>query len=81
MPDGYLYKVDMRLRPSGNKGPVAVSFSSFLNYQACEAWTWEHLALVRSRVVYGSPTFSSKVQKVIMNAIKSSRDLLIYIVT
>jgi glutamate-ammonia-ligase adenylyltransferase len=53
MADGVLYKVDMRLRPSGRQGPVAVSLPSFRRYQAEEAWTWEHLALTRARVVAG----------------------------
>ena len=43
--EGALYDVDMRLRPSGQKGPVATRLSSFTDYQASEAWTWEHMAL------------------------------------
>jgi glutamate-ammonia-ligase adenylyltransferase len=50
---GTLYEVDMRLRPTGNKGPVAVSLKSFTDYHASESWTWEHLALTRARVVAG----------------------------
>ena len=53
MAEGVLYKVDMRLRPSGKQGPVAVSLAAFIRYQAGEAWTWEHLALTRARVVAG----------------------------
>ncbi|MDO5642100.1 MAG: glutamine-synthetase adenylyltransferase [Paracoccus sp. (in: a-proteobacteria)] len=48
---GRLYEVDMRLRPSGRQGPVATSVQSFRDYQMDEAWTWEHLALTRARVV------------------------------
>ena len=48
---GRLYEVDMRLRPSGRQGPVATSIQSFRTYQMDEAWTWEHLALTRARVV------------------------------
>ena len=44
---GTLYDVDMRLRPTGNKGPVAVSLKSFADYHASESWTWEHMALTR----------------------------------
>lgn len=51
MPEGRLYEVDMRLRPSGRGGPVAVSLDSFRDYQRTEAWTWEHLALTRARVL------------------------------
>lgn len=53
MAQGRLYEVDMRLRPSGNKGPVATSWSGFCQYQENEAWVWEHLALTRARVVAG----------------------------
>ncbi|MDO5369778.1 bifunctional [glutamine synthetase] adenylyltransferase/[glutamine synthetase]-adenylyl-L-tyrosine phosphorylase [Paracoccus sp. (in: a-proteobacteria)] len=48
---GRLYEVDMRLRPSGRQGPVATGLDSFRGYQMHEAWTWEHLALTRARVV------------------------------
>jgi len=50
---GALYEVDMRLRPSGRQGPAAASWASFRNYQRTEAWTWEHLALTRARVIAG----------------------------
>ncbi len=50
---GRLYEVDMRLRPSGRQGPVATSVQSFRDYQMTEAWTWEHLALTRARVIAG----------------------------
>ena len=48
---GVLYEADMRLRPSGNAGPLATSLKSFRTYQGRDAWTWEHLALTRARVV------------------------------
>jgi len=50
---GRLFEVDMRLRPSGRQGPVATSVQSFRDYQMTEAWTWEHLALTRARVIGG----------------------------
>jgi glutamate-ammonia-ligase adenylyltransferase len=50
---GTLYEVDMRLRPTGSKGPAAVSLQSFVAYHASESWTWEHMALTRARVVAG----------------------------
>ncbi|MEX0340462.1 MAG: glutamine-synthetase adenylyltransferase [Arenibacterium sp.] len=53
MSEGRLYEVDMRLRPSGNQGPVATSLASFRDYQQNQAWVWEHLALTRARVVGG----------------------------
>ncbi|SNR60219.1 glutamine-synthetase adenylyltransferase [Puniceibacterium sediminis] len=53
MAQGKLYEVDMRLRPSGNQGPVATSLVAFRAYQTEDAWNWEHLALTRARVVAG----------------------------
>ena len=53
MSEGKLYEVDMRLRPSGNQGPVATSWAAFQSYQQDEAWVWEHLALTRARSVAG----------------------------
>ena len=50
--EGKLYDVDMRLRPSGSAGPIACSREAFVNYQRADAWTWEHQALTRARVVY-----------------------------
>jgi glutamate-ammonia-ligase adenylyltransferase len=59
--EGTLYEVDMRLRPSGQKGPVATQLRTFVEYQRNEAWTWEHMALTRARVVAGSPELRAKV--------------------
>ena len=58
---GTLYEVDMRLRPTGNKGPVAVSLKSFAEYHASESWTWEHMALTRARLVAGPRGLQAKV--------------------
>ena len=52
---GPLYALDMRLRPSGAKGPVAVSLGAFRRYHAEHAWTWERMALTRARAVAGPP--------------------------
>ncbi|MBA3910352.1 MAG: glutamine-synthetase adenylyltransferase [Rhodobacter sp.] len=62
MPEGRLYEVDMRLRPSGRQGPVATSLQSFSAYQETEAWTWEHLALTRARVLAGEATLAGEVE-------------------
>ena len=62
MSQGRLYEVDMRLRPSGNQGPVATSWASFTNYQQNEAWVWEHLALTRAHVVAGDPSLRSDIE-------------------
>ncbi len=69
--DGPLYAVDMRLRPSGNKGPVAVSLSGFRRYHAGSAWTWERMALTRARVVAGPPALRRRVTAAIAEAIAS----------
>jgi glutamate-ammonia-ligase adenylyltransferase len=72
--EGGLYEVDMRLRPSGNKGPVAVSFETFRAYQMQEAWTWERLALTRARIVAGPPALVERVRRVIDDALSAERD-------
>ena len=63
MRDGTLYQVDMRLRPSGRAGPVATSLVGFQTYQLNEAWTWEHLALMRARPVAGTQLLREKIEK------------------
>ncbi|MET0639212.1 MAG: bifunctional [glutamine synthetase] adenylyltransferase/[glutamine synthetase]-adenylyl-L-tyrosine phosphorylase [Hyphomicrobium sp.] len=72
--EGALYDVDMRLRPSGQKGPVATRLSSFTSYQAKEAWTWEHMALTRARVIAGSPSLSERVEAEIHRVLSAARD-------
>jgi glutamate-ammonia-ligase adenylyltransferase len=72
--EGNLYAVDMRLRPSGQKGPVATQLSGFVGYQQVEAWTWEHLALTRARVVSGPPAFRAAVERAIRSALTRRRD-------
>jgi len=62
MSQGRLYEVDMRLRPSGNQGPVATAWSAFQDYQSNQAWVWEHLALTRSRVLVGEVSLSNDVE-------------------
>ncbi|WDU59731.1 bifunctional [glutamine synthetase] adenylyltransferase/[glutamine synthetase]-adenylyl-L-tyrosine phosphorylase [Pseudemcibacter aquimaris] len=65
--EGKLYEVDMRLRPSGTAGPLAVSFDSFNDYQHGQAWTWEHMALTRSRVIAGPENLKEKIEKCTFN--------------
>ncbi len=60
--EGCLYEVDMQLRPSGSKGPVAVQFSAFSHYYEHDAWTWELLALTRLRCVAGDAAFARRVE-------------------
>ncbi len=59
--EGLLYDVDMQLRPSGSKGPVAVRLSTFTHYYATDAWTWELLALTRARIVAGGAALGGRV--------------------
>jgi glutamate-ammonia-ligase adenylyltransferase len=74
---GRLYEVDMRLRPSGRSGPVATSLASFREYQRSEAWTWEHMALTRARVVSASPVFAAQVEQAIHDILCLPRDAAI----
>ncbi|HDZ77676.1 MAG TPA: bifunctional [glutamate--ammonia ligase]-adenylyl-L-tyrosine phosphorylase/[glutamate--ammonia-ligase] adenylyltransferase [Gammaproteobacteria bacterium] len=57
-PAGRMYKIDMRLRPSGNSGPLVTSIGRLQHYQREDAWTWEHQALVRARVIAGDPALA-----------------------
>ena len=74
MAEGRLYEVDMRLRPSGNAGPVATRFASFEEYQREMAWTWEHMALIRARVISGSDELRARVEGVIRGVLTLPRD-------
>ena len=71
---GLLYQVDMRLRPSGRSGPLATQLDGFASYQETEAWTWEHMALTRARVVSASPQFAARVEAVIRAVLCRPRD-------
>ena len=71
---GALYQVDMRLRPSGRAGPLATQLKAFAGYQDSEAWTWEHMALTRARVVSASPGFRDRVEAVIREVLTRPRD-------
>ena len=71
---GHLYQVDMRLRPSGRSGPLATQLDGFVSYQKTEAWTWEHLALTRARVVTATPEFTARVEAAIREVLCWPRD-------
>lgn len=72
--EGRLYEVDMRLRPSGNQGPVAVKFDTFVEYHRSQAWTWERMALTRARVLSGPVQFRGRVEGAIRAALTRSAD-------
>ncbi len=73
--EGVLYELDLRLRPSGNKGPVATRLAAFEKYQAEEAWTWEHMAMTRGRAVAGDPDVTARVDMALETVLSASRDL------
>ncbi len=73
--EGGLYEVDMQLRPTGTKGPVAVSDAAFAHYYAAEAETWELLALTRARVAWAtSAAFAAEAAAAIEAALRRPRD-------
>lgn len=72
--EGRLYEVDMRLRPSGNAGPIALTLDAFEEYQQNRAWTWEHMALTRARVIAGPQALQEKVSAAILHALCKKRE-------
>ena len=73
--EGVLYEVDMRLRPSGNKGPVATRINAFGKYQREEAWTWEHMALSRARLICGDQSLIGEAESIIADVLSKKRDI------
>ena len=71
---GALYEVDTRLRPQGNQGPLAVSCAAFGKYQREAAWTWEHMALARARVLFGSATARRELEAVLAEVLHAPRE-------
>lgn len=71
--EGVLYELDLRLRPSGNKGPVATQIGSFRKYQRTEAWTWEHMAITRARAVAGDESLAAEVDAEIVEILALPR--------
>lgn len=72
--EGALYEVDTRLRPSGAQGPLAVGFDLFERYQAEEAWTWEHMALTRARVIHGPAAARASLEAIVSAVLAAPRD-------
>ncbi|MEM9631387.1 MAG: bifunctional [glutamine synthetase] adenylyltransferase/[glutamine synthetase]-adenylyl-L-tyrosine phosphorylase [Pseudomonadota bacterium] len=73
--EGSLYEVDFRLRPSGNAGPLATNLDGFISYQKKDAWTWEHMALTRARVIASTtPEFAEKISENIQATLTQPRD-------
>ncbi|MDD2539412.1 MAG: bifunctional [glutamate--ammonia ligase]-adenylyl-L-tyrosine phosphorylase/[glutamate--ammonia-ligase] adenylyltransferase [Desulfuromonadaceae bacterium] len=67
--EGYVYKIDTRLRPSGNAGPLVTSLDSFLNYHRTEAQVWERQALTKARVVLGDDKLAGQLYDIIRHTI------------
>ncbi len=72
--EGRLYELDMRLRPSGQKGPLVPKLEGFVSYQAENAWVWEHMALTRARPVTGTPELQAKVMAPVHDILTRPRD-------
>ncbi len=72
--EGRLYEVDMRLRPSGQSGPVATSLEAFDSYQNEQAWLWEHMALTRAHPLVGDPSVLSAIEDVRIKVLTKDRN-------
>ncbi|MEW7974655.1 MAG: bifunctional [glutamate--ammonia ligase]-adenylyl-L-tyrosine phosphorylase/[glutamate--ammonia-ligase] adenylyltransferase [Candidatus Thiodiazotropha endolucinida] len=73
-PSGILYDVDMRLRPNGNSGMMVSSLETFETYQHNSAWTWEHQALVRARVVAGDKRINDRFEAIRRQVLSRQQD-------
>ena len=71
---GPLYEVDMRLRPSGESGPLVTTLEAFREYQAGAAWTWEHMSLTRARVLCGDEATAAAAGREIRQVLTRPRD-------
>ncbi|MBL4822770.1 MAG: bifunctional [glutamate--ammonia ligase]-adenylyl-L-tyrosine phosphorylase/[glutamate--ammonia-ligase] adenylyltransferase [Colwellia sp.] len=74
MSSGILYELDMRLRPSGNSGVLVVHINTFGQYQQEDAWTWEHQALVRARIVYGNSVIEQQFNEIRQQVLTMPRE-------
>lgn len=73
---GVLYDVDTRLRPSGNAGLLTVHIETYRDYLLQDAWTWEHQALVRTRLIYGDAAIAQRFEMIRAEVLAKPRDLL-----
>ncbi len=73
-PEGKLYEIDIRLRPSGNDGPIAASLKAFDHYYESSAWIWEFMALTRARIITGSDGLNVKLKETIIEKLRKRRD-------
>jgi len=73
-PAGVLYEIDTRLRPNGSSGLLVSAVSAFERYQADSAWTWEHQALVRARMIVGEPALRARFDAARATVLRQARD-------
>ena len=72
--EGKLYDIDLRLRPFGNKGPVAIRVDGYFNYIKHSAWTWEHMALTRARPISGLASLQERIRSEIDQTLSRNRE-------
>lgn len=72
--NGKLYEVDVRLRPTGNSGPIIHTFESFKQYYEKDAWVWEIMALTKARVICGTNDLSEKLNIFLSSFLAQDRD-------
>jgi glutamate-ammonia-ligase adenylyltransferase len=72
--EGVAYPVDLRLRPSGQAGPLATHIEGFSHYQLNEAWTWEHMAMSRGRAIAGDERLAQRVEEALQVIAAKRRD-------
>jgi len=71
---GALYEIDTRLRPQGAQGPLSVTLEAFAKYQREAAWTWEHMALTRARVLIGTDGGRTRLEAIIADVLGQERE-------
>jgi len=71
---GILYELDTRLRPEGNSGLLAINIESYYEYQRTQAWTWEHQAIVRARLIYGHNNLKTRFGEIRHEILSLPRD-------
>ncbi|MDX3773327.1 bifunctional [glutamate--ammonia ligase]-adenylyl-L-tyrosine phosphorylase/[glutamate--ammonia-ligase] adenylyltransferase [Chromatiaceae bacterium AAb-1] len=71
---GVLYDIDTRLRPSGNSGLLAIHITTYDDYLKTEAWTWEHQALVRARLIVGDTELGGRFSQIRQRILSQPRD-------
>ncbi|HCP98993.1 MAG TPA: bifunctional [glutamate--ammonia ligase]-adenylyl-L-tyrosine phosphorylase/[glutamate--ammonia-ligase] adenylyltransferase, partial [Pseudoalteromonas sp.] len=72
---GILYELDTRLRPEGASGLLAINLESFNHYQQTQAWTWEHQALVRARLILGQTELVTRFAQIRAEILCQKRDV------